>query len=627
MSVHFMIQLLQLAFVRCWAIVAVVLCASWPLAAESQSLTRVLILYENQATLASTVEVAEGLRDSFRANMPPQAEIYSEYLDTVRFPNDEYEQQLAAYLISKYRGIDFSVIVAAGPGAVKFALRHRAQITADAPIIFGGVSDRSIQDYQLLPNVRGVVSHFDVRKTADLAFRLQPQANQITVMAGSSAFDKAWDATARTELADSYNGIPVNYVSGLSAEEFRQVAANLPRNSILLILSIFEDSKGRKFVPRDMAKDIATVSGAPAYGVYSTYLDGGVVGGNVGTFKSMGEQMGLLAAQAARGDMSGPRLSFAKDGPLLDWAQVTRWGLDPRSIPTDATILNHSLSAWEKYRTEILTLLAVILLQSVTIAALFVQRRRKQRLESELALERMELSYLSRTTQLGELSGALAHELNQPLTSILANAEAAKSLLFKDPIDLEELRAIVDDIILDDKRAANVITQLRSLMIRGESRLQPMDLNEAINKTLTLARSELLARQTRVDTLLDMPDIKISGNLAQLQQVVLNLLLNAADAMADLPSSKREISIETRNKSGGLCELVVTDCGSGVQPDRFQDLFKPFVSTKKSSLGLGLAICRSIVQAHGGTLQFDENIKRGARVILTLPSAKGGYDE
>lgn len=325
--------------------------------------------------------------------------------------------------------------------------------------------------------------------------------------------------------------------------------------------------------------------------------------------------------------MSGPRLSFAKDGPLLDWAQVTRWGIDPRGIPPDATILNHSLSAWEKYRTEILTLLAVILLQSVTIAALFAQRRRKQRLESELALERMELSYLSRTTQLGELSGALAHELNQPLTSILANAEAARSLLLKDPTDLEELRAIVDDIVLDDKRAANVITQLRSLMIRGESRLQPMDLNEAINKTLTIARSELLARQTRVDTMLDMPDIKIRGNLAQLQQVVLNLLLNAADAMADLPSSKREISIETRNKNEGLCELIVTDCGTGVQPDRLQDLFKPFVSTKKSSLGLGLAICRSIVQAHGGTLQFDENIKRGARVIMTLPSAKGGYDE
>lgn len=627
MSVRMTVRIRQPVFVRCWKMFAVIACLLWPFAAVGQSSVRILILYENQSTLASTVELADGLSASFRAHLPPQTEIYSEYLDTVRFAGSEHENQLATYLISKYQGVDFSVIVAAGPGAVQFALKHRSKIGPATPIVFGGVSNRSVGDYQFPPNVKGVVSHFDVRKTLDLAVLLQPDSTQITVMSGSSGFDKSWETTARTALADRYSGLPVRYISGLSIEEFKQVASGLPRSSIILVLTIFQDSEGRKFVPRDVAKEIANVSGAPAYGVYSTYIDGGVVGGHVGTFKSMGEQMGLMAAQAARDDMSGPRLVVGKDGPLLDWAQVMRWGIDPTRIPVDAMVINHSVSAWEKYRTEILTLIGVILLQSATIAALFVQRRRKQRLESELALERMELSYLSRTTQLGELSGALAHELNQPLTSILANAEAAKSLLIKEPLDLEEFRAIVEDIILDDRRAANVITQLRSLMIRGESRLVPMDLNEAINKTLMLARSELLARQTRVDTMLDMPDIKILGNIAQLQQVVLNLLLNAADAMADLPSSKREISIETKNKGAGRCELVVTDCGGGVQPDRLQDLFKPFVSTKKASLGLGLAICRSIVQAHGGTLQFDATIKRGARVILTLPSAKGGFDE
>jgi C4-dicarboxylate-specific signal transduction histidine kinase len=284
-------------------------------------------------------------------------------------------------------------------------------------------------------------------------------------------------------------------------------------------------------------------------------------------------------------------------------------------------MLGHLIALLEKYRTEMLLLLGAMLLQGGTIAALFVQHRRKRRLESELALERLELSYLSRTCQLGELSGALAHELNQPLTSILANAEAARSLLDKTPLDLEELHAIVEDIVLDDKRAAGVIAQLRSLMIRGESRLDPMDLNEAINTTLTLARSEMLARQTQVDATLDIPHIQIHGNLAQLQQVVLNLILNAADAMADLPPSSREIVIETRNRGCGLCELTVTDCGAGIDPERQQDIFKPFVSTKKASLGLGLAICRSIVQAHGGTLRFDERMKRGARAILVLPMA------
>ncbi len=123
-----------------------------------------------------------------------------------------------------------------------------------------------------------------------------------------------------------------------------------------------------------------------------------------------------------------------------------------------------------------------------------------------------------------------------------------------------------------------------------------------------------------MDLILDMPDVCVQGNLTQLQQVILNLLLNATDAMAHLPPSQREIAIQTRKREGGLCELTVTDRGVGIAPERRSEVFKPFNSTKKSSLGLGLAICRTIVQAHGGTLQFDENFDEGARAILTLPS-------
>jgi signal transduction histidine kinase len=217
----------------------------------------------------------------------------------------------------------------------------------------------------------------------------------------------------------------------------------------------------------------------------------------------------------------------------------------------------------------------------------------------------------------------LAHELNQPLTSILANAESGVRLLDNDPIDVKELRDILGDIVLDNKRAATVITQLRRLMIRGETSLEPMDFNHAVTTTLALARSELLARQTCVDVVLDMPDVPIRGNLAQLQQVILNLLLNASDAMAHLPPTQREIVLRTRKRERGACELTVTDRGVGISPQRRSEVFKPFVSTKKTSLGLGLAICRSIAQAHGGTLRFDESFDEGARAIFTLPARTG----
>jgi C4-dicarboxylate-specific signal transduction histidine kinase len=288
---------------------------------------------------------------------------------------------------------------------------------------------------------------------------------------------------------------------------------------------------------------------------------------------------------------------------------------------SETEIVERSVSLWQEYWLEITLTVIVVLLQAAMIVALVLQEKRRRRLQAELALERLELAYLSRTSQMGALSGALAHELNQPLTAILANAEAGRRLLDAQQVDLHELSNILDDIVLDNRRATTVISQLRGLMLRGESTLERMDLNQAVTTTLSLARSELLARQTRIDVMLDMPDVPVRANLPQLQQVILNLLLNAADAMAHLPPSMREIAVKTRKRDNGQCELTVTDRGMGIPPERRADIFKPFVSTKRASLGLGLAICKSIAQAHGGTLCFDENFDEGARAIFTLPSA------
>jgi signal transduction histidine kinase len=581
---------------------------------------RVLVIYENESTLPAVVQVAAGLSDSMRRNMPLDIEIYSEYLDTVRFAAPATVAHLAEYLSGKYSGVKFDVVIAGGPGALQFALDHRSEIGGNAPIVFGGVSDSSLSNRVLPADVKGVVSHFDVRKTIDLGLALQPDATGIVVMTGSADFDKSWQATARTALGDRYGNMPVVYISGLSISGFKAAARNLSRKTILLVLNIFQDADGRKFIPRDATRAIAEVSKAPIYSVYSSHFGSGVLGGYVGTFNSVGEDMGALAARVMAGDLSAPQTSLVKDGPLVDWTQVVRWGIDPARIPEHADILNYELSPWQTYRLQILATLAVILLLGATIVALFLERQRKIRLQTELNLERLELAYLSRTSQLGELSGALAHELNQPLTSILANAETGSRLLDSDTPDIKELREILDDIVLDNRRAATVITQLRRLMIRGETNLEPMDLNHAATTTLALARSELLSRQTDVDLILDMPEVRIRGNLTQLQQVLLNLLLNATDAMAHLPASCREIAIQTRKREDGTCELTVTDRGVGIAGERRTEVFKPFVSTKKSSLGLGLAICRTIIQAHGGTLEFDETVKEGARAILTLPS-------
>jgi C4-dicarboxylate-specific signal transduction histidine kinase len=149
--------------------------------------------------------------------------------------------------------------------------------------------------------------------------------------------------------------------------------------------------------------------------------------------------------------------------------------------------------------------------------------------------------------------------------------------------------------------------------------MEPVDLNQVVTATVTLARSEMVARQTRVETRLNPAEVMVRGNFVQLQQVLLNLMLNASEAMAELAPAGRAIGIETGLRHDGMRELAVTDRGPGISPELRADAFKPFVSSKPDGLGFGLAICRTIAQAHGGTLAFGESAPGSTRIVLTLP--------
>lgn len=305
--------------------------------------------------------------------------------------------------------------------------------------------------------------------------------------------------------------------------------------------------------------------------------------------------------------------------PVVDWRQLQRFGLDRDLLPANAVLEVYNPSAWERYRLQILLAVAVILLQSATIAALVIQDRPRRSAQREVAARRAELAHVSRIAQLGELSGALAHELNQPLTSILANAETGSQLIAREPVDLEEIAAILADIAEDDRRAAVIIVELRRLMSKGETDFAILDLNRTVDATVRLIRSELLMREVTVEQRLARVEMPVRASRPQLKQVLLNLLLSAADAMAEQPTQTRRVTIATMLRDDGWRELSVHDQGPGLSEAVAADPFRPFATTKTTGLGLGLSICRTIVQAHGGTLEFDETADNGARVVLALP--------
>ncbi len=581
---------------------------------------RVLILAQHDSIQPATQETIRAVVAALAQRLPGNVEIYSEYMDAARFPEPDDFARFKSGIVAKYAALPLDVVMPLGQDALNFMLANRSEIAPRVPIVFAAVDAQDASRASSQPGVGGLISHFDVRRTVELARQLQPDARRLVVMTGSAVFDRSWEATARTALRDFDPTIQIDYVSGLTLDGFKQVAAELPRDAMLLIITILQDASGRQFVSRNAAAEIAQASGAPAYAHYSTYMGIGIVGGSMQTFAQMGADVAEIAADVLLNENQSPQIHESVARPVIDWRQLRRWGIDESRVPADAELMFYEPSIWDEYRSLIQATIVVILLQAATIFALIVESRRRRSTADRLTQERVEFARLSRVSQLGELSGALAHELRQPLAAILANAEAGRRLLAKQPPDFAEVKEILDDIVSDNQRAATVISQLRNMIVKGESEFDRVDLNQAVRSTLKLVNSELLTRQTTVSFLDEKQSFLVQGNLAQLQQVILNLLLNAADAMTELTPAKRRITVETRLRKDGSRELAVSDLGPGLSAQMMADAFKPFFTSKQTGLGLGLAISRSIAQSHGGSLGFDEAWEVGARIILVLPA-------
>jgi two-component system sensor kinase FixL len=253
----------------------------------------------------------------------------------------------------------------------------------------------------------------------------------------------------------------------------------------------------------------------------------------------------------------------------------------------------------------------------VLVSVVDVTERRN--IERATARQRDELAHLSRVAVLGELSGSLAHELNQPLTAILSNAQAAQRFLAQSPPRLEKLAEILADIVKSDHRAGAVIQRLRSLLRKEEAQHDPLDINNVVEESLHLMRSDLMNRRVVVSTSLEDALPAVRGDRNQLQQVLLNLVINGCDAM-DGQDADRRLLVRTRATAQGSVEVSIADRGAGIPVADLERVFEPFVTTKAHGLGLGLAICRSILEAHGGRLWATNNADRGATLHCELPA-------
>ena len=260
------------------------------------------------------------------------------------------------------------------------------------------------------------------------------------------------------------------------------------------------------------------------------------------------------------------------------------------------------------------------LVEAVSSHVDVTERKRAQEEHERLRQLEADLAHMNRLSMMGELAGSLAHEVKQPIAAGRNNASAALNFLDKQPPDLGEVREALSCIVGDADRAAQIIDRMRDHIKKAPPRKDRFDLNEAINEVIVLARGEITKNRVSADTYLTEGALLVEGDRVQLQQVVLNLILNAVEAMGSVQERPRELSISTEQGHTSGVLVAVRDSGPGIDPENLERVFEAFYTTKSSGVGMGLSICRSIVEAHGGRLWAEANEPRGAVFQFTLPS-------
>jgi signal transduction histidine kinase len=367
-------------------------------------------------------------------------------------------------------------------------------------------------------------------------------------------------------------------------------------------------------------KRIYEVANAPIFSFDESYFNGEIVGGPMwspseGARPTAAAAVRILGGEKA-GDIKVPPIEFS--APKYDWRQLQHWNISESRLPPGSEILFREPTAWERYSWQIALITTVILLQAGLISALLREHRRRELAEVQSRQRMAELARVMRFSTAGELTASIAHEINQPLGSILTNAETAKEILKSPSPDIAELKEIVDDILKDDRRANEVIRRMRSLLKKAPFEVKNFDLNDVVRETLGVLSSLAVGRKVELTSLITQNVLPILGDRIQLQQVILNLVVNGIDAMKDMPDENRIISIRT-SRVEKFAELSVSDRGPGISEDKLKEVFEPFFTSKAEGMGMGLSIARTIIEAHHGLISAKNRDHGGASFRIRLP--------
>ena len=609
----------------------IVLCLAVTLAWSAASAAepkRVMLLHSFGPDVKPWSDYARDIRAELRRQSPWPLDLYEHSLVTARSSDENPEGPFVAYLGALFAKQPPDLIVSIGAPAAGFVQRHRQRLFSTTPMVLTVVDQRRVQYSVLTPNDTVVAVAIDYLAAFQNILRVLPDTKRVAVVVGSSPIEKYWKEEIGRQVAPLTDRIALTWTDELSFEDILKHAAALPPNSALFWELMVVDAAGVPHEEGTALKRLYAAANAPIFSYTDAFFGREIVGGPHVPVLEAGRRTAEVAVRILGGekpaDVKVPPVGMAT--PKFDWREMQRWGISESRLPPGSEVHFRSPTAWEQYRLQLLAVSAAILLQAALIGWLLYEHRRRQRAEVLARSTMSELAHMNRMATAGELTASIAHEVKQPLTAMVMSAGAALQWLRANTPNLGEARAALEQIVSDGVRAGDIITSIRTMFRSDAQGKVPVDLNKLIGTVLKLLRIDLQKHKIEVITQLDRQIPAVEGNPVQLQQVILNLAMNAIESMHTV--QPRVLRMTSGVGKSGMVHMSVEDTGAGIDPANVSRIFDPLFTTKARGMGMGLAICRSIIESHDGRIWVSAGAERGSVFQFELPakSGSGGPD-
>ena len=604
--------------------IALLLATLYPSQAAEPEPKRVMMLHSFGLQFRPWTDYSQVIRAGI--SQRPSVTFQDHSLLNARMASDKSDAPFVEYLRALNVDQPPDLIVAIGAPAANFVQSHRKDLFPKTPMLFTAVERRRVAFDKLTEYDTVVAASNNDYVFFENILRVLPLTTTIAIVVGASPSETFWRNEVAKSTARLADRVQFRWYNELSFEDMLKNAANLPPHSAIFWIGLNVDAAGVAHEGNSAFSRLYRVANAPIFFHDETFFGEGIVGGPMQIVAGQTKKAAEVALRILDGEKVGDiKPSFVElAAPMFDWRQMQRWGISESSLPPGSTVHFREPTVWERYSWQIASIVSVLLIQAGLIALLLQEHRRRQFAEVQSRQRMAELAHVNRFSTAGELTASIAHEINQPLGSILTNAETAEAILKSQSPDIAklpdiiELKDIVNDILHDDRRATEVIQRMRSLLKKAPFEQKQFDLNEVVQETIRFFSSLAVGRKFELVSVIAPDALPILGDRIQLQQVILNLVVNGIDAMKDTPSENRIISIRT-SRVENFAQLSVSDRGSGIPEEKLDAVFEPFFTSKAEGMGMGLSIARTIIEAHKGMISAKNRDHGGASFRIKLP--------